>query len=149
VKGKRQKKILEIIESNIIETQSALAESLAQAGIPSTQATVSRDIRELGLTKEQTDEGSYRYSAPQGKSIVGYNERLRTIFKESVTGIAVAQNLVVLHTLPGLAPAACLAVDSMDCDSLVGTIAGDDTAFLAMTDNQSAEQLCREVTEML
>lgn len=149
MKSARHEKIQEIIENQNIETQHALADALKEAGFVSTQATISRDIRELGLTKEQTTDGSYRYRVPQGGVIAGYNERLRTIFKESVTQVAVAQNIVVLRTLPGLAPAACSAIDAMGCVGLVGTIAGDDTAFLAMADTELAEQFRVQISAML
>ena len=145
----RQEKILEIIQTRDIETQNDLAEALGDAGIVSTQATISRDIREMGLTKEQGAEGGYRYTAPRQQKPIGHSERLQTIFKESVTHVAVAQNLIVLRTLPGLAPAACSAIDGMGYPGLVGTLAGDDTAFLAMADNAAAEQFRVEITAML
>jgi len=149
MKSTRQEKILELIGSGNIETQNDLTEALRAEGIVSTQATVSRDIRELGLTKEQGPEGGYRYVAPRQHTVPGHADRLRTIFKESVTRVAVAQNLVVLQTLPGLAPAACSAIDSMGYPGLVGTLAGDDTAFVAMTDERVAERFRAEISAML
>ena len=149
MKSRRQEKMLELIKSRDIETQNDLAAALREAGFISTQATVSRDIRELGLTKEQGPEGGYRYRAPRQSAPPGHSERLRTIFKESVTSIAVAQNLIVLRTLPGLASAACSAIDSMGYEGLVGTLAGDDTAFLAMADEHVAQQFRIEISAML
>jgi len=149
MKRYRQEKILELITARDIETQHALAEALNEAGHPSTQATISRDIRELGLAKELSATGGYRYVAPKKGTGTEYAERLRTIFKESVTNVAVAQNLIVLQTLPGLAPAACSAIDGMNYPGLVGTLAGDDTAFLAMEDNRAAEQFKLEISSML
>lgn len=149
MKRLRQEKILELIAAGSIETQEALAEALCAAGLPSTQATISRDIRKLGLTKEVDAEGKYRYVAPRTEEIVGYNQRLKTIFKESVTQVKVAQNLLVIKTLPGLAPAACSAIDSMNYPGLVGSLAGDDTAFIAMEDKQVAEQFLQEISKML
>ena len=145
----RQEKIAEIIQAKDIETQNDLAAALGDAGIVSTQATISRDIREMGLTKEQGPEGGYRYRAPRQSTALGHSERLQTIFKESVTQVAVAQNLVVLRTLPGLAPAACSAIDGMGYPGLVGTLAGDDTAFFAMTDNDAAERFRVEIAAMI
>jgi transcriptional regulator of arginine metabolism len=75
-------------------------------------------------------------------------DKLRTIFKECVTSYVCAQNIVVIKTLPGLAPAACSALDKMDVENLAGTIAGDDTAFLAMLDNESAKKLCEEIKDI-
>ena len=149
MKRYRQEKILELIAAQDIETQHALAEALNAVGYPSTQATISRDIRELNLAKELSPDGVYRYIAPKKGTGTEYAERLRTIFKESVTNVAVAQNLVVLQTLPGLASAACSAIDSMNFPGLVGTLAGDDTAFLAMDDGRAAEQLKLEIASML
>lgn len=148
MKTARQNVILQIIAERDIETQSQLIEALAEHGVSSTQATLSRDIKDLQLVKELGDSGKYRYVV-SGKSKNSDHElRLKKIFRESVTAYNTAQNLVVLKTLPGLAPAACSALDAMIIDNLVGTIAGDDTAFLAMKDSQSAENFCREIGEM-
>jgi len=149
MKRYRQEKILELIAASDIETQHALADALNAEGYPSTQATISRDIRELGLAKELASSGTYRYIAPKKGASTEHAERLRTIFRESVTNVAVAQNLIVLQTLPGLAPAACSAIDGMNYPGLVGTLAGDDTAFLAMEDNRAAEQFKLEISSML
>ena len=145
----RQETILELIGSRDIETQNDLTTALNELGIVSTQATISRDIRELGLTKEQSPEGGYRYVPPRQRTVPGHVDRLRTIFKESVTRVDIAQNLVVIQTLPGLAPAACAAIDGMGYPGLVGTLAGDDTAFLAMTDTPTADRFRAEISAML
>lgn len=149
MKTSRQNKILEIISSQDIETQHQLMEALREHGVKSTQATVSRDIKELRLVKELSPGGRYRYVAVGRDDMVDYDQRLRKIFRESVTSYAVAQNIIVIKTLPGLANAACSTLDGMNIHDLVGTLAGDDTAFLAMKDNESAERLCREIEEML
>ena len=149
MKSSRQTKILEIIANQDIETQHQLMEALREHGVKSTQATVSRDIKELRLIKELSPTGRYRYVAVGRDELVDYDQRLRKIFRESVTSYAVAQNIVVLHTLPGLANAACSTLDGMNIHDLVGTIAGDDTAFLAMKDNDAADRFCHEIEEML
>ncbi len=149
MKTSRQNKILEIISGQDIETQHQLMEALREHGVKSTQATVSRDIKELRLVKELSPGGRYRYVAVGRDDMVDYDQRLRKIFRESVTSYAVAQNIIVIKTLPGLANAACSTLDGMNIHDLVGTLAGDDTAFLAMRDNESAERLCREIEEML
>jgi len=149
MKRVRQEKILEIIQARDIETQNDLTEALQEAGIISTQATISRDIREMALTKEQSPDGGYRYRAPRPDAVPCYSDRLQTIFKESVTSVAVAQNLVVIRTLPGLASAACSAIDGMGYSGIVGSLAGDDTAFVAMVDNTVAEQFRLEISAML
>jgi len=149
MKSARQEKILELIAAKDIETQNDLTAELHAAGIISTQATVSRDIRELGLTKAHSPEGKYRYVAPRHNTVPGHSDRLRAIFKESVTSVATAQNLLVIRTLPGLASAACSAIDGMGYPGLVGTLAGDDTAFVAMATNEAAEQFRLEIAAML
>ena len=149
MKRVRQEKILELIANRDIDTQEGLAEALRLAGYPSTQATISRDMRELGLVKEIGQNGAYRYVATRQALAEDHAQKLRTIFRESVTEIAVAQNLVVIKTLPGLAPAACSAVDGMNYPGLIGTLAGDDTAFLAMASGTVAEQFKIEILKML
>ena len=149
MKGDRQSAILKIIESIDVETQNQLIEELANMGIESTQATVSRDVKDLHLLKELTVMGSYRYVAGSKQDTQGHASRLKAIFKEGVTSYANAQNIVVIKTLPGLAPAACSAIDGMEINSIIGSIAGDDTAFLAMSDVTAAERFCKEIEEML
>jgi len=149
MKKERQNAILRIIASTNVETQNHLIEELAKLDIESTQATVSRDIKELHLIKELTARGSYRYVASSRPETQTHAARLKAIFKESVTSYANAQNMVVIKTLPGLAPAACSAIDAMGIRSLVGSIAGDDTGFLAMSDIASAERFCKEIEAML
>jgi len=149
MKNERQEAILKIIAEKNVNTQNQLLIELARAGVETTQATVSRDIKDLHLLKEQTPSGDYCYVASDRSAKLNLSARLRTIFKESVTSYSFAQNIVVIKTLPGLAPAACGAIDAMGIRSIVGTIAGDDTGFLAMTDTSSAERLCKEIEVML
>lgn len=149
MKSKRQNAILGIIAAQDIETQNQLIEALGTLGFVSTQATVSRDIKQLHLNKALTSEGKYHYIVGQAQEIQNYSSRLKSIFKESVTSFDIAQNFVIIKTLPGLASAACSAIDGMNIRNLVGSLAGDDTAFLAMTDNLSAEQFCKEIERML
>lgn len=149
MKSARQEKILEIIASKDVETQSQLIDELSARGIKSTQATLSRDIKELRLVKELTGDGNYRYVAASRDEFTDFDLRLKKIFRECVTTYATAQNLIVIKTLPGLAPAACAALDSMDIDGLVGTLAGDDTAFLAMRDVATADSFEKEIQKLL
>ena len=149
MKSERKEKILEIIEKHEVETQNQLMELLRTEGVKSTQATLSRDIRDLHLVKEQGPSGVYRYVTGVKDGYSDYDTRLRKIFRESVVSYAVAQNLLIIKTLPGLANAACSALDSMSIPSLIGSIAGDDTAFIAMKDNSSAEHFYREIANLL
>ena len=149
MKPARQSVILDIISQNDIETQNQLMEALPARGIKSTQATLSRDIKDMRLVKELSGDGKYRYAVGGAAESSGYTDRLRKIFKECVTSYDVAQNIIVIKTLPGLADAACSTLDSMVVPELVGSIAGDDTAFLAMRDSASAQRLCQEISNML
>lgn len=148
MKSVRQNKILEIIAGKDIETQNQLIDELAAHGIRSTQATLSRDIKELRLTKELTGTGKYHYVAASREDFTDFDQRLKKIFRECVTNYATAQNIIVLKTMPGLAPAACSALDGMEITGLVGTIAGDDTAFIAMKDNAAAEMFEQELEKL-
>jgi len=149
MKKERQSAILRIITEIDVETQNRLIEELTKAGIESTQATVSRDIKELHLVKELTSRGSYRYIASDKPETQNNSARLQSIFRESVTSYECAQNIIVIKTLPGLAPAACYTIDAMGIRSLVGSIAGEDTGFLAMSDVAAAERFCKEIEDML
>ena len=148
-KKDRQREIIRVISSKDIETQHHLINELKKIGITATQATLSRDIKELHLVKELTSGGLYRYVASSKPGAEDHIAKLKTIFKESVTSFANATNIVVVKTFPGLASAACSALDSMNIENLVGTIAGDDTIFMAMSDTDSAKQFCREIEKML
>lgn len=133
MKQERQDAILEIIRHNVIETQEDLLTALESEGYRSTQATMSRDIKELNLTKTLVD-GSYRYTvATKPKT-----SQQSPLFQEGVLSVAAAQNIVVVKTMPGFAMAVCAAFDQMDIVGNVGTLAGDDTCILIMTDNDTA-----------
>ena len=147
MKSARQNVILDIIASENIETQHQLMAELGKRGISTTQATLSRDIKELRLVKELAD-GRYRYTVPEGAGVAEHNQRLAKIFRESVVSCDTAMNLIVLKTLPGLAMAASSAMDGMNIPDLVGTVAGDDTVFMAMRDVKSAVQFCGEIRKL-
>lgn len=149
MKNSRQAMILEIISQENIETQEQLLSRLQARGINSTQATISRDIKQMHLIKQPAGQGVYRYAVSDNRNRLNFAEKLRTIFRESITSIAYAQNIVVIKTMPGLASAACSALDNMELPYVVGSLAGDDTAFLLMKDTESAEAFCEEIKEML
>ena len=149
MKNERQMLILEIIGQEDIETQEQLLERLQARGVSSTQATISRDIKQMHLIKEPMGRGVYKYSVSGNRTRLNFAEKLRTIFRESITGIENAQNIVVVKTMPGLASAACAALDDMDLGYMLGSLAGDDTAFLVMRDTVSAETFCKEIQEMI
>ena len=149
MKSQRQAKIMEIISTQNVETQEQLLDALREAGFYSTQATISRDIKELRIVKELTSLGTYRYTTTQGEVTGTFSSRMNTIFRECVTGFDYAQNMVVIHTLPGLASAAGSAIDAMNMSIILGTIAGDDTVFVVMRDNNAAAAFCGEIKNLL
>ena len=132
-----------------IETQEQLLDALKERGVSTTQATISRDIKQLHLVKELTAGGIYKYAVSQRKTALNNVGRLQTIFRQGVTSYDMAQNIVVLRTMPGLASAAAAAIDAMEIPELVGSLAGDDTVILIMRTNGSAEEFCEEIREML
>lgn len=147
MKRKRQDLIMKIISENDIETQIELMEALGKEGVKSTQATLSRDIKELMLVKRLGDSGKYRYTVSGRTNYVNHEEKLKKIFKESVISCEVANSLIVIKTLPGLANAASAAIDAVSFEGLYGTVAGDDTLFVAMHDKETAVNLCNHIKE--
>lgn len=149
MKSQRQTKILEIIAAKDIETQEQLLQELRNAGFRSTQATISRDIKELRILKDLTAMGTYRYTIGSKEASGAFSNRLNAIFKESVISYDYAQNLVVVKTLPTLAPAAGRAIDAMNMSVVVGTLAGNDTLLIIMRDVQAAIGFCIEIKKLL
>ena len=149
MKNDRQARILEIIEREPIDTQEQLQLRLQQEGITCTQATISRDIKQLHLIKEPFGQGRYRYAVSSQRSRLNVADKLRTIFRESIISVDFAQNIVVVKTMAGLANAAAAALDGMSIPYVVGSLAGDDTALLIMRDTESARSFCEEIHEML
>ena len=149
MKSQRQAKIVEIISNRDVQTQEQLLEELKDAGFRTTQATISRDIKELRIVKEMTESGGYRYAVSNADPVDGFSGRLRTIFKECVLGYDYAQNIIVVRTMPGLASAAASAIDALNWSSVVGTLAGDDTLFIVMRENNTAAALCGEIKNLL
>ncbi|MBE6037846.1 MAG: arginine repressor [Anaerofustis stercorihominis] len=144
----RHAKILQIIEDNIVETQDDLAELLRDAGFNVTQATVSRDIRELKLIKVMTDGGRYKYASYSTES-TGFDSRVVTIFREAVLTIDYAGNFVCLHTITGMASAAAVAIDTIKNQDIVGCVAGDDTIFILMRSEEKAKNIVKYFKNML
>ena len=148
MKYSRHAKILEIIDKNVIETQEDLAEKLKEMGMDVTQATVSRDIKELRLIKVMTEDGRYKY-ASMGQADSSTSNRLLTVFIESVISTDYANNIVVVKTLPGMAQAAASAIDSLKWSEIIGSIAGDDTIMLVCRAEKIAEELVNKFNRMV
>ena len=139
----RQTKILELISKKEVETQEELADGLKAMGIDVTQATISRDIKELRLVKVMSKSGKYKY-ATIGQSQEGITDRLYKIFENSVVSIDNAMNTIVLRTIPGAAQICASAIDYMGVDDIVGTLAGDDTVFVAIRTVEAVERVLEE-----
>ena len=150
MKSKRHAKILEMISTRSINTQEDLLKNLKDEGFNVTQATVSRDIKELHLVKAMNSDGSYSYSYLNNSM---YNEnisdRFHTIFVQSVVKVDYAENMVVIKCYTGMAMAACATLDALHWDSLVGTIAGDDTIFALMRTSENAATLANELQKFV
>lgn len=149
MKSKRHSKILELIAEQVISTQEELLALLKDEGFDVTQATVSRDIKELRLIKT-TVNGNYRYTtanAPDKSTDISY--KFHTIFSEAVINIDYAQNIVLVKCYTGMANAACAAMDSIHWTGVVGTLSGDDTIFVLCRNEEFAAQLCNELKKFL
>ncbi len=147
MKMTRHNKIKEIIDNNKIETQEDLAAALRAGGIDVTQATVSRDIKELMLIKVPDANGHYHYAYPKEHSMMVTNDRLERIFHDSIVNIRNSDSLIVIHTLPGTAQSVAFAVDYLKWPEAMGSIAGDDTVFIAAENKEGIQALLRRLYE--
>lgn len=148
MKYARHSKIYEIIETKDIETQDELAAELRHSGYQVTQATVSRDIKEMRLIKVLTKEGKYKYASIKEKE-GAVNERFLKIFRNSVTSLDFAGNIIVIKTLVGSASAAAVSIDALNLKNIVGSIAGDDTIFLVVKEQDLVPELIKQFKELL
>lgn len=144
----RQNKILEIIRTNEVETQDQLLNLLREAGYSVTQATVSRDIRELQLVKRQGKDGKYRYFAGNYDDRP-ISDRFIKIFRETTLSYSCAQNLIVVKTLPGCAGAAGEAIDTLSLEHLVGSVSGDNTLLIVVDSNENVPYITSELDRVL
>jgi len=132
VKARRHQRILDIVRSKPIQTQEDLSAELAREGLSVTQATISRDIKELRLIKAPVGDGSYRYTVPADRNIEDINRRIERVFREAVISVEDSDNIVVIKTLEGAAQAVGAIVDDLDWPEVVGSLAGDDTIFVVV-----------------
>ncbi len=149
MKSSRHAKILELITEESIDTQEGLLVRLREAGYDVTQATVSRDIRELGIHKVRSESGKYHYISMQSKQGSGMSGKFAMIFSESVRTIDFAQNIVVIKCFTGMANAACATFDAAEFADVVGTLSGDDTFFVVTRSEESARQITERLHKLL
>ncbi len=142
MKARRQALIREIIEEQSIQTQEELAQALREHGMVVTQATVSRDIKDMHLLKVLAEDGSYRY-ATMDKEEQGTSDRLIRMLSDSVVDLASANNLIVIRTLSGSAHVAGEAIDSLKWPEVIGTIAGDNTILVIVRSNEEVDAIIR------
>ena len=148
MKARRQALIREIVESQSIQTQEELAQALGERGLLVTQATVSRDIKEMHLLKVLAEDGSYRY-ATMDKEEQGTSDRLIRMLSDSVVSMDSANNLIVIRTLPGSAHVAGEAVDCLKWPEVLGTIAGDNTILVIVRSNEDVEAVMRRFRSII
>ena len=148
MKSRRHAKILELIRDNHIDTQEELLKKLREDGFDVTQATVSRDIKELRLVKTLSNDGRYKYSTGKdtGKNI---SSKFYSLFSDSAVSVDCAKNIVVIKTLTGMAQAVCAAMDTMSWNGVAGTLAGDDTIFIVCKEDYLAAQLSEELKKLI
>ncbi|MBR3606805.1 MAG: arginine repressor [Lachnospiraceae bacterium] len=148
MKGNRHQKIVELVENYEIETQEDLADLLRRDGYKVTQATVSRDIRQLNLTKVSTGNGKQKYVILKHEdSKIG--EKYIRVLKDGFVSMDRAQNILVIKTVAGMAMAVAAAIDTMKLEEIVGSIAGDDTIMAAVRTNEDAEAVMKKINELL
>lgn len=148
MKARRQAKILELIKNHVIDTQEELADRLTSAGIPVTQATISRDIKELSLQKVPATDGRYRYALPEEAPAGSWDKR-RRIVQESVLSVDFAENICVVKCLPGTAPGVGSAVDHLAWPEMIGSVAGDDTVLIICRPKEATEQLVERFRQLM
>lgn len=150
LKSKRQEKILELIKSKVCLTQEDLQNGLLELGFDVTQSTVSRDIRELKLVKGRDSEGNYRYLANQSESKAGHSSsHYNDLFSKAVKSVNYSLNNVVIKCHNGMASVACVAVDELYRDMMLGSLAGDDTIIIVTTSEQQSKLLTESLTKLL
>ena len=148
MKRNRHDKIIEIIASNVVETQQQLAALLKEAGYDVTQATVSRDIRQMKLAKQATEDGKYKYVYTTADSDV-MQDKYVSVLRAGYVSMDVAQNLLVIKTVSGMAMALAAAIDALDFPQIVGCIAGDDTIMIAIKTSEEAVEVMEELRSLM
>ncbi|MBE6101960.1 MAG: arginine repressor [Selenomonas ruminantium] len=147
MKSKRHAIIKEIIENQVVETQEELAEALRNMNIQVTQATVSRDIKEMMLIKVPTESGRYRYASPPQENVVFTKDRLARLLKDNVTGVDSSENLIVVKTLPGSASLVAAGLDQSQWPEIIGTIAGDDNILAVIKPKAAVPKVVKRLSQ--
>ncbi len=149
MKGQRMLKIREIISKEVIETQEELVEALRIAGFSVTQATISRDIKEMHLMKTPTSDGRYKYTLPTEPSTILPEVKLQRLLNDAFVAVDYAENLVVMRTMPGNAHAVAILFDGLDWSDVLGTVAGDDTILLICRSKEASARIVDKIKGLL
>lgn len=149
MKSKRHSKILDLISEKTVETQEDLLSLLKREGFDVTQATVSRDIKELRLVKTLSPDGRYKYSSSAAKEDRNQMNDLKALVAKTVLSVDGAGNIIVVKTISGMAQGVCFTLDNMMMPGVVGTIAGDDTIFIAVSEAAKAAEISTELKKLL
>ena len=149
MKAGRQRQIIDIITNKVIETQEELALELQNRGYKVTQATVSRDIKELGLVKIPAGENKYRYAQPQTNKLGNVHQRLKRMFQDSVVNLDYSENLILIRTLPGTAHAVASCIDQIEWQEVIGTVAGDDTILVIVKPKNATLKIIKDFKKLL
>jgi transcriptional regulator of arginine metabolism len=148
VKLRRHEAIIDLVNNQDINTQEELMENLQKQGFKVTQATVSRDIKELRIFKALGKDGKYRYSTG-GRNALDKTSGFESLFASSVEEVDSAENIVVIKTMTGMAQAVCMSLDNIDFENIVGTIAGDDTIFVLCRNLKATEEMLNKFRKLI
>ena len=148
MKIRRKFAIIDIISNQRVSTQEELCEILKNSGYDVTQATVSRDVKELQLIKIPDSQGYY-YALPDNSPILNSHERMQRLFKDSVTSIDYSENIIVIKTLPGAAQSIASLIDAAELENVLGTVAGDDTIFIVVKPLNVVKGIVRDFEELI
>lgn len=149
MKARRQMKIQELISAEAVHTQEELADMLRQEGFEVTQATVSRDIKELGLVKVPGQEDEYHYALSSAGHPINYTERLKRLAREAVISINYSENIILVHTIPGNAHALAELIDNSDWEDVIGTVAGDNTILMVVKPKEAAPAVLARINQLM
>ena len=149
MKKNRHNTILSLINTKSIETQGELTQELLKRGFSVTQATVSRDIKDLHIIKMQTGDGRYRYAQTGTQNLPKGNDRIKSIFSNSVLSVDCALNQIIIKTLSGMAQAAAITMEGMNWPEVLGTIAGDDTVLVIVRNEQKAKSITERLRSII
>ena len=141
MKSRRQMRIIELVSQNVITSQEALCEALAKDGIRVTQATVSRDVKELNLVRVPSEDGRYKYALMPGDPSLIYKDRFRRLFADCCISIGKSGNIIMVKTLSGAASAVGEAVDGLNLEGILGSVAGDDALLVVVADGARTEDI--------